>query len=577
MSCDLRAQFDSDQRKCRSTLHDTEVIDLTMEETIVVLPRSAPYLLHRVDGFERNFSIIPAHHLQETYHWTTQTVADGSIQFIGPFETSVNLPYSWMKSPQKALKTYETARDAILPHVFSSVPSRPITSTVPTVPSGTMPPTTRSIPALNEPQPPAEEQHEILVNLWGQREPAVQDGSPLQTFNVRNLLGDTEPSLPRDISRPTGESFLPEIALAAPSARESGKQEPQPFAPAIGGADHRSGASLERKDDHHGTQTRPASPETDWETIRSSRENSYMSEMLEEMELECSRSEYGDNKAVTLDDSAQERLRSALKRNRDSISRDSYGDPEGGSVKRGLTIHSSQTPSEMQPQLSLEEPKHELSEEFLFIAKRRNPYTPVYMTWPQVYQSYQEKFREICGENTLKNRYSKTLARARKQGHSRRSIWGRLFSPTTTPRQESPLHEQASLEPRQLKTEQGGSDVVLSVEQISERGCLAPDGLGESHLESGNEHPGSETSGWTKQVMSLEEEPVPTILGSMRGLRRMPVEVRRKLSEEVNGRRKCPLCRHFKASSDVKRLSSKTDRFVCSPCARREIWEEEAE
>ena len=287
--------------------------------------------------------------------------------------------------------------------------------------------------------------NDLFVELWAQQKCPVQGDSFLREVSAQPISGDTESAL-QPHARSNIEPFTPPTTSAASPTRGHDIEEDQLLAPATGGTQwpqtyktpapeqpfpqqdsrravtsleqyqksmalcetrrpHNSfnrrnsrplGASSDGKDGHQITdnwsQGRPellGHSDSDWETLRWSRETTYSFEMDIEAEREFFRSEYGEHRApVVVDDNAQANLEPGREIRRKSMSQSMDGSLEDTSVKRIRTSHRSQMPTEPRIQASSEETPLELSNEGFLITTLSNQGVP----WKEVYNYHEEVF-----------------------------------------------------------------------------------------------------------------------------------------------------------------------------------------
>jgi hypothetical protein len=301
--------------------------------------------------------------------------------------------------------------------------------------------------------------NQIFINLWILWKPREQDNCHTQEVNTHSRCNDSWLSMPRE-ARPTIEPFTPPTISAPSPTQEYVAEESRALSPLRGlveGAQtsdtdiHTEGTprqdnlpdittlqpcqdSLISSDEQqlpsssgqtnsnpcgqcpndlnvhqftdHGSHTRHASPvlsEASWETMRSTRETSYFSEMLMEAEREFFLSEPKDDQGVIRsDDSARDGSSPVCKRKWESTKGKTDEAAESVSVKRPLTMYPSQTPFQAHSQATLEETcsDSELLSEDLFVTTLRDQLVP----WKEVHERYNEAFGKNLSEDALRMR-----------------------------------------------------------------------------------------------------------------------------------------------------------------------------
>ena len=538
--------------------------------------------------------------------------------------------------------------------------------------------------------------NELFVELWAQRKCPTQDDSFLREVNVQPISGHTESTLPRH-ARPTIDPFTPPTTSAASLTQGHDIEQYQLLVPATGGTQwpqayktpapeqpfpqkdsrqavtspelcqdviapcetprprnrssprnsHPLRASSDGKDVHqatdHCSQGRPewlVQSDSDWETLQSSRENSYDSEMLEVTEREFYESEMGDHGAfVAAEDNTQTNSEPSCKRRRSGMSRSMDGFPEDTSLKRTCTVHRSQTPYEPRIQDNPEGTSPGLSKDGAFTTNfncRGVPWKKVYNYHGEVFESISSaddsrmsdyNMKGLCTDQIIRKTPTKTdnthhvcfpqtqqktncpvepnKIQATRDPYSVRSEepseseYVERARPSDTPAKQDlsspdcsyanstsdpPLqpddsphqeHEEANPESPHIITEKEGPDIDGSAGEFSDQEYSARDDSDGDAFEPDQEDSGSEASDLTKQKKPTKKLPAFTALKNMRYPKYMRPLARAKLSEVVNGKRKCGLCQKFKSSKYMNFLSAKTDCYICKSCKVKERLEED--
>ena len=358
-------------------------------------------------SFERKPSISKSASLQDNNHRTTLSRRVPTSQSQPQPHSSY--PWTGFAPPAENSEgtiAHEKARAIIFN--TSASPSHPIASMPlcdalrkqPTPPSGTMP-TTFTPPTIDVASPsPEHAVEELRPSSPSTREADRAHISRTAVHSQRIPNHDPPP-----VAKSPQSCQHSLISSHTHSPVDSLDQE----------SSHSTGPSLMGTDQHqtirYGSTTRPASPvqsDASWETLRSSRETSYTSEMQIEMEREFSRSEDGDYRAIiSPDESTRDCSSPARKRKWEGANGNMDAALEGALPKRTTTVHPSQTPSRAHLQANPKKLYPGLSSEDPAISTLRDQV----VQWKEVYEGHGVMFGTTSNVDALQRRLQTMHAR----------------------------------------------------------------------------------------------------------------------------------------------------------------------